>query len=333
MSLSPQRPNFILIWIGIIMLTFSVAGDWMFGPKVLRTTDSGDFATRTEAFEDSANGILGSLDLPGLAEPMPVYLEQAYDQSVPLVETRPWDAERSLAEAGILTEPAERISEEQPQESSTLKTAPLPPATEFAGESGLVQPEKDPGVDPVPQHHSFQEAALRKRQKGMKSRPWSEHGQYNLVHGGSGSHASAVARKVKEIADRSGKEVLIRTTVIPIAKDRLMVRFGLENPEWVGQAKDKLSERPEIAERLLAKRSKDLLASMEEVLEEQPTADEEAERKKREKLKRMKAKLTTHLGQRPGGLELVAELSPAQLEALMKKLSARNPRLRALMDA
>ena len=315
------------------MLTFSVVGNWLLGPSVVRSRDSGDFATQSRLLKDSANSILGGPALPGLENPRPIFLDQAFDQVIPLKEPGSHHIESILAEAGLLPETTLVIPQVAgPGDVSEAGHGPIPAENTVEG-IGLVQNEEETGVERQPEHHSFQEATYRKRKKATKTSHWRDSGQYHATHGGGGSDFGAAARKLKGLGKGKGKEILVRTTLMPLAKDRILVRFSLQNPEWESEKiLDRIKGHRSEAEQRLAARSRDLLQSLEEVLDEEPSEEEDRDREKRAKFQRMKAKLATHLQQRPGGLELMAELSPAQLEALLKKLSARNPGLRALIE-
>lgn len=313
------------------MLTFSVVGNWMLGPQVLRSSDSGDFATRSGLLKDSANRTRGQESLPGVEDASPVFLDQVYDELVPLPEPGSHHIDNILAEAGLLAEPA-ALEQEVPEELS-VATAHGPVHTAEAVEGiGLVPIQPEPSLEPTPERHSFQEATYQRTQKATKASNWRDQGQYHLTHAGGPGHGRTLNKAKKRF---EGSDIVLHTDMIPVAKNRIMVRFSLDLPQD-GHDLDKIlnhlpADRRAMEQRLAA-RSQSLLQSLEEVLDEEPSEEEELERQKRAQLQRMKSKLSAHLQQRPGGLELIAELSPAQLEALLKKLSARNPRLRALMQ-
>lgn len=312
------------------MLTFSVVGNWMLGPQVLRSRDSGDFATRNGLLQDSANRMRGEQGLPGLEDASPIVLDQIYDELVPLPEPGVHHVDTILAEAGLLAEPA--VLEPEVSEVPTTTSHGPVPLPEGSESIGIVQNKPEPVLEPTPERHSFQEATYQRTQKATKASNWRDQGQYHLTHGGGSGFGRAAGKAKKRF---EGKEIVLQADMIPVAKNRILVRFTLDLPgngSDLDKVLDHLPANRRAMEQRLAARSHALLDSIEEVLEEEPSEEEEREQAKRAKLQRMKSKLSAHLQQRPGGLELMAELSPAQLEALLKKLSARNPGLRALIE-
>ena len=319
MSLAPQRPNFVLIWIGIVMLTFSVGGKWLLD---LASGISSTAENQARLYLDTEDfSILPDFPLPSTGDLalLPAPMEAVFDQLVPLREdpTLPDDLlaglkghEESVL-AGVLA-----------AKSSAKVT---PEAAEETLDPGLVHPIEEDQPEQQKFHALHLAQTLQGERHDGNARSSTE---WHPSRGGNDAGRLAVAaRKAKG----SGKDVVVKTTLVPLAKGRVSIHFLLTHAQSLkpnqGRVEGLLSERRDLDPHL-ALRAAEILHALEEVVE----ADESSLEEERERIRRMQKKLLQYLQQRPGGVELMAELSPRQLEQLLQKLSVRNPEFRALLQ-
>ncbi|MDA0666179.1 MAG: hypothetical protein O3A95_01190 [Planctomycetota bacterium] len=333
MSLAPQRPNYVLIWIGIVMFTFSMVGNWVLDSSSSKTSNIIGSTRSNMDYEDSA-----LLPVHGNMVSNPPYstalaAEDTFDQMVPLFEEEISLKENSLANQEIPLGPLEWTL--LPIEAVELEQEAAERTEQEDRNPGLVS-EKLPSAEPQGQLHSYrvrqtQDSALNQRQKTTDR--FQNQTQYDST---SRNLGLAGKGKPKLGSDRS---ILVKSVFTPRDHGKIAVRFFLEHPAASGQALDRLPGLGEESTRL-ALMAETYFAAMEEVILEDDSAENDADseelRHKRIALKRlaeMKSKIRERLQQRLGGIELLAELSPEQLEALLQKLSAQDPRFRALVNS
>lgn len=323
MSLSPQRPNYVLIWIGVVMLTFSLAGKWlMLEPKgaTVRFSTS-DVAEAGGPFFDEVTGAMDSriypdgtrvADLTALP-PSPAVLSE--DEAPPI----DWDfagAETLLVDEHglpLTPEELERLEREAQAEVAEI------------GSSSLVDPH---GTQPDAQsvHHAFNHVESEGPSKRSKAKNrLRDSGKLEAFWAGGRGLGAKGFRRRPSPPDGVG----VRTTITPMAKDRLLVRFhlhGLQGPQQ--DLADRLAEERQDLDPQMLRRASELLSALDSVVDPEQAEDEDqadADRRERLRLERMQGRLVQHLKQRPGGVELVAELSPDQLRSLLHKIQRTKP--------
>ncbi|MHC4380004.1 MAG: hypothetical protein ACYSU1_02805 [Planctomycetota bacterium] len=327
MSLAPQRPNFVLIWIGVVMLTFSLAGKWiLLEPKgAKKQMITSDLAEAGEPAINQASPTSGLLSgsLNAARSSGHDFPEATTDPQMDEILPEGWDfagVEDFVRPEGI-PEVLDEILNPTSQDAEK---------EEILGTALLPEPHgTQPDIQEV--HHALLpvESSSKKTKKshlvdsGKLDSRWrgGRYGRQGGARMGGGGG--------------KGQDVLVRTTVEQSGKGRLLVRFYLTNPEGAYDNLADLIGRNEGADAQMLRHANEILFSMEQAVgetDEPADSENDADRAERKRLKNMQKKLVQHLSQRPGGVELVAELSPAQLDALMHKLSARSPKLRALME-
>lgn len=337
MSLAPQRPNYVLVWIGIIMLTFSMVGQWFLAPG---SNSPADFVGSTRSsldFEDSANLPIPQ-NLAGNTSPLRALVaEDSFDQMVPLHGEEISFDEISFANQEDFLGPD--TIHLFPKEAVDFNTEPAKSPESGELSQGLI-PEI-PSVEDMPEQlHSFrnlplQESNLSRKQKAKRRYQDNNQGQGNY----NSSFENRGLGRSSEQRTQSDRIVLVKTKIISSGGGKVAVSFLLNHPKASGQFLDRL-QKLDGEDSKLAQMAETYLAAMEEVIREdasdQADYDSKLHAKKKLALKRlaqMKAKVRENLRQRPGGIELLAELSPSQLEALLQKLSAQNPKFRALVNS
>lgn len=334
MSLTPQRPNYVLIWIGIVMLTFSMAGNWILDSSARPTSNLVGSTRSSLDYEDSAILPKGFSNHVDLLSADPLAVEDVFDQMVPLRDDEYFVEELSLAKQENILEPG--AWQPFPMETVSEASKPFEDSPQEAIALGI-KPQDSVSSQPEQQLHAFQqERGLSRKQKTAAR--WIENDQYNSSWKGD-QHGRA-GKSGKNGKGRMGRSILVKSSFTPKGHGRIAVRFFLGNPERMGFPHNRLAMLQGEGNERLAQLTEEYLEAMEEVLREDldtdPDSGQDAEVRNRTELQRlgqMKAKLRERLMQRPGGIELIAELSPKQLEALFQKLSAQNPKFRALVSS
>ncbi|MFK5955853.1 MAG: hypothetical protein QM477_05340 [Planctomycetota bacterium] len=330
MSLPSQRPNYVLVWIGIVMLTFSMAGNWLLESPSFPSTNLADSARLSIVYEDSA--FLPPVDSAqeDLVPKIPQEVENVFDQQIPVRRDEYFLKDQTLAKHEVDLGPPI-------WETGRLSLDSQPELLEITINDAVI-PRK--GISPVhdglglgeEQWQSFRSKALpatAPRNRKQKAADAWDQGQYNS----SWSNRKGFANRGKKGAGKN-REIFIQTHFRPAPNGRIAASFFLARPHIQGRIEFLQGNQ----DAMLAQRAEQYLDALEAVIREsQENASEQgAQSQKREQLeqiRQMKAKLLEHLRQRPGGIELVAELSQIQLEAFMQKLSAQNPRFRALLKS
>lgn len=312
------------------MLTFSLAGKWMMeepagAKKHLITSDIAEAGKPFFSNPSGSKGLLsGNITPPGSTfQNLP---ETSSDSRGLEILPEVWDlaGTEDFTRTEGIPETLEEILTPTSQETE---------AEDLVDTAGLVPPA---GTQPELQevHHALRpvEAFTPTAKKSKKSQ-LRDSGKLDSHWAGNPYGRRRGARTGGPAGH--GQDVLVRTTVEPSAKGRLLVRFVLSNSGGAfGNLNDLLSADSQL-DAQLAHRAAELLRTMDEAVEEsseETDTEVDRDREERERLQKMQRKLVQHLRQRPGGLELVAELTPDQLDILMHKLSARNMKLRALIE-
>jgi len=335
MSLPTQRPNYVLVWIGIVMLTFSMAGNWILDSSGQAATNLVDSTRSTLDYEDSAILPGASTSMQNLMATDALAKEDAFDQMIPLRQ------DESLVDGIPLAQHDQDYGPTvwQPFQMESVKEGPEPGKDSEQGivtlrlapeESALSQPEQD--------FHAFKpKRKLSRKQKAAAG--WEQNGQYNSEW--KGDHFGHASKSGKGGKGRGTRSILVKSSFTPKGPGRIAVRFFLGQEGNQERLQNRLELLQDGESARLAHLAEQYLNVLEEVLsEDQDDANGAAGRdssklRKQElgRLAQMKSKLRERLMQRPGGIELVAELSPSQLEALLQKLSAQNPKFRALVSS
>lgn len=331
MSLAPQRPNYVLLWIGIVMLTFSVVGQWLLGSGFSTPADLVGSPRSSMDYEDpSILPVHGTTDLP-LSKALSA--EDIFDQMVPLRAEEVFLDGFSLANQEVSIEPAKWLL--FPAETVELD----PEASDLSGQGDQVQglvSEQLPPAEPQQQLHRSKlrptlDSGLSRRQKAKER--FQDDGQYN-----SSFRNQGLGRSGKQRAG-SDRLIVVKSQFTQRAHGKIAVRFFLNQPKALNRIQDLDKENSQLA--LMAEAY--LEAMREAILEDDSEGDSEGDDANSEELSQkkmalknlalMESKIHERLHQRPGGIELLAELSPKQLEALLQKLSAQDPRFRALVNS
>jgi len=312
------------------MLTFSMAGNWLLESPSSPSTNLADSARLSIVYEDSAFLPLVDPAQGELVRKAPQEIENVFDQQIPVRRDKDFLKDQALAKhESILGPPTWKTGklslDSQPEilEISTNDAA-IPIKGISAVQDGLLSGEE--------QWQSFRSKALpasAPRNRKQKAADAWDQGQYNS----SWSDRKGFANRGKKGAGKN-REIFIQTHFRPAPNGRIAASFFLTRSHGQGLIDFLQGDK----DTMLAQRAEQYLEALESVISEsQENASEQgAESRKREQLeqiRQLKAKLLEQLRQHPGGIELVAELSQKQLEALMQKLSAQNPRFRALLKS
>lgn len=310
MSPSTQRPSFVLIWIGIILLTFSFISDFLADAR------SETLATATP----------GNLVLPGLLlEDGPSLPGLPADQDLGLRAYEPLD----LSEAGLrgqkLPPSADTLLAdlESHPDSSTPEAVEFPVETEDGqvASSPLERAPSTSGAVAIPSSTSSssqERPALHSPVRSTLSEDPAPTTQ--------GSRTSGNEREYR--IQRSDLGRLKATLVDSPNPGRTIIRLRLENPDRVEEVLDRLA--PNRDRRQLLAKAKEILEDLEEVQEQ-----DEEQRSGLEvdggsdsqdaKLRRWnRSQLVVKLQRTPRGLELLAEMSVEQMDQFLKRLNARS---------
>ena len=333
MSLTTQRPNYVLVWIGIVMLTFSLVGQSFLDSGPVASPNSADFARFSKSKKDVANGFSSTASGSSLASAAAIAGEDAFDQLVPL-------RGEEIALEGISLTNHEISMGPEVWSPFSAEAVELELGGSKTGDpNGIYQGIISEGThsnEPQKQLHAFnvrqvQESRLSRKQKAQNGSQGN--GQYNST--AKGSSLKGLNRKKK---GDSGPLVVVKSKFTSKPNGRVAVRFFLKHPNASDQAKNRVENLSEAENTRLARLAESYLAAMEEVVVNDHSNDDDLEQQAHKQLAlqriaQMKSKIREHIRQRPGGIELLAELSPNQLEALMQKLSAQNPKFRALVSS
>lgn len=333
MSLATQRPNYVLIWIGIVMLTFSVMGQWLLDSGF--TTPAGLVGSTRSSMDYEDSSILPghATTATNPASSTALSAEDLFDQMIPLYEEEvSWDG-FSLANQEVSIEPAKWTL--FPAEAVELDPEALDRSAQGDQIQGLV-PEQLPPAEPRQQLHrnkllTTPDSDLSRRQKAKER--FQDDGQYN-----SSIRNRGLGRSGKQ---RSGSDrlILVKSKFTQRGHGKIAVRFFLNQPMASQKALDRIQGLDEESSQLALIAEAYLEAMREVILEDDSEGDDANSEELSQKmmalknLAQMKSKIRERLHQHPGGIELLAELSPEQLEALLQKLSAQDPRFRALVNS
>lgn len=331
MSFAPQRPNFVLVWIGIVLLTFSFLSNFLAGGGGIKGSSA-------EGRVHRAGDIVvnDSLTLPALSDAAEVIAEESGFRIVsdPLAmephelngDFFPPLADQEQADFTVdglelpLDFPLEVLEEAQEEDlPAVVKGVGIHEPEGSSGPNHALRPAVGNPASSVTVSEASTTASNSSRQDSM--------------FGGYGSHLSSAAGKAKRNQDRPqfGKNVKARI----LSSNRsgtVVVSFLLDHPDGKNRVRKQLQDR-ELNPRLVAQ-ARDFVQAMDEVEDE--VQDEQAAEDQRTKLDRIdndrRRELMRMLRLHPGGVEIIAEMTPQQLRALANKLDARSPKLRALVN-
>ncbi|MCP4093161.1 MAG: hypothetical protein GY747_06895 [Planctomycetes bacterium] len=330
MSLAPQRPNFVLVWIGIVLLTLSFLSNFLAGGDGMQ-----GLAPEGRVGHVANYVVDDSLTLPDLSEGAEVIAEESGFRIVsdPLaMEPHQLDgdffppmADQKEAIFGPdgLKKPVDfpvELLEEADKEDlpSVVKGVRVHEGAEDSGINHALRPAVgDPGQQGQP----------------TEATASSDRPHQNSMYGGSGGHLSSALGKFKKNQDRPGFGAKVKARILGSNKGgRILVSFMIDNPNGKDLLPSQLAKK-DLSPRLVAK-ARNLLEAVENLDEESDSEESvEEQHSKREWIENARRReLTRMLRLHPGGIEIIAEMTPAQLRALANKLDARSPRLRALLN-
>jgi|FLOH01.1.fsa_nt_gi hypothetical protein len=319
MSLAPQRPNFVLVWIGIILLTFSFlsnffAGATSKGDKLAIGRD-GKGEEMVPAPSDAlptpitpASHLVGSTNfLMGDEVPPLDFLNDFGNVEFPLAKQA-----GSAKKSDQPTFPVELLEPAVAQEldaASATKVLPLPPSTPV--QNHALRKVAATGARPTHGGH-LAPSAPQAQQANYLDTDLSLHNWNGKLQGLAPGGDSGVQIKAKLESVKQGNTVVVRfffsqpSAATPLSNARSAVKT---NPE------------------LLTVAHKYMRVVEEATAEEDPAT---ALSSQSEIVKAaMRRDVIRLLRLHPGGLEIIAEMTPAQLRELADKLDARGAWLRA----
>jgi len=318
MSLAPQRPNFVLVWIGIILLTFSFISNFLGSPS-----------------NEETSALDGRIGLSGI---------DIFDHPANLpAEFNSDTAFRAAVASSLSTEPAEVDFHPIPGEATNSlaaeATQEIEGAEQIEFEDELLVPAEEPGAlsttggsalpeqpDSAPNNHSLRSSTASNQSSGNSSGN-SSGGSYQSGFGGSNlAHAGGALRRA--IKSDPSVEVVTKIAKGSSKRGTLIVSFMLKHPvaaeRLQGQAQG-LEMSPKVAAKARQYMKSMAAASLEEEVETEGEHSSEASGQSRARKRDLIRMLRLH----PGGIEIIAEMTPAHIRELANKLDARSQRPRA----
>jgi len=320
MSLAPQRPNFVLVWIGIILLTFSFLSNFFAGASSKGDNLAIGWSGKSEKlisapdatlpiFFSPTTDLLDSAELSLSGEVTPLdFLSDFGNRDIPLAKqavSPPQDTESLIFPVELL-EPA--VAQELDAAVAT-KSLPLPPST------------------PVQNHalRHFAGAGVGSSGSGnhAPSAPQSQQANFS----GTNLSLHELNGKLQGLAQEGGSGVRIKAKLESVEQSNtVLVRFFLSQPRATAPLTE-LRSAAKINPELLTEAKKYMRVVLEATAEELETDPNSEPEMTKAILRRDLIRL---LRLHPGGLEIIAEMTPAQLRELAYKLDARSQGLRAL---
>ena len=325
MSLAPQRPNFVLVWIGVILLTFSLLSNFLAESSAGADSTAGGRAGVTH------NLILEDFrPLPRFFSPASALEENAStepqeNQLAPY--SRPF---REGLDAPFASQP-ESIGMEEGVDFPVELLEPAAGEELRLAESiggGVQQPRSDSS-----NHALRQESSTRANELGPVAGASSGAGSLKATYGGSGSDRNRGLHSLRAALETSGPGVSVKAKVLKTSnRNTVLVSFFVSHPNAEENLKSRLDGR-EISPKVKAM-AREYMKAVQDTEPEDSEDDIESEEDSQEEFDRssLRRELIRKLRQRPGGLEIIAEMTPAQLRELANKLDARSAKLRALMN-
>ena len=326
MSLAPQRPNFVLVWIGIILLTFSLISNFL---ATAETTADSTASGRTEAarsllLED--HQILPAFFNPGTALAEKATLEQREKQLAPYSLPFETDFEAPLAKDGESSAKMEKVHFPvellEPAATEDLRSA------EQQG-VGTKLP-----VSETTNHSLHQNSSARSNSAQGFAGTASGGGTLQSTYGGSDRNLSEGQQSLRDALETSGPGVRVKAQIVKASKQNtVIVRFLVSHPNAAQNLKNGLEGR-EISPKVMAMAREYMHAvqDTDQELSEEEDLDSEGSTENQHFDGSRRRELIRKLRQRQGGLEIIAEMTPAQLRELANKLDARSHKLRALVN-
>lgn len=335
MNSLPRRPNFVLAWIVVVMAVFSGLSELILGSDEDATTDRNSplrLGVRLDAEDTSGTrsesdfvatpagrdlrGALGPAELmPPSGEPMELLPLELFEDETTFA------SEEDL--------PLPYIGDPQPSGADPAATGELPGAT-------AVVPTPIGGTEPGsgPEFHSYDRGA--------------QGGSGASVAGGSGRGGKEQMRRDGgRGAGHAGWQERLQLRQLPDGSIRIFVRlqgrfgeagasawdFGRISSGYDGPWRDRGDEFDEatVQRRAVKQRAKDqvrpllpaLVRAADKAAEIVGDAEQEAV---------LHQRLRTWVRERPGGMELVAQLDRATLEHLSVELGPAYPQLAAMLE-
>jgi hypothetical protein len=333
MSFAPQRPNFVLVWIGIVLLTFSFLSNFLAGGGGIKGSPPEGRMGRTSDYV-----VDDTLTLPALSGSTKVIAEESGFRLV----SDPLALDPHQFEGDLYPPLADQQQSDFSQDGLDLPLEFPVELLEGAKESVPPAVVRGVGIDEQPEasgpNHAVRPAVHRAgpHVQATTATANTEGSQQNSMYGGNRSHLSSAAGKASKNQDHPDFGANVKARVLASnQRGMVLVSFMLNNPDGQNLLRNQFNSG-QVDPKLLAK-ARNLVQAVHEVDEELAEDDSEQaadqERTKQERVDNMRRReLTRMLRLHPGGIEIIAEMTPKQLRALANKLDARSPKLRALLN-
>ncbi len=293
------------------MLFFSFAGNWILGPANPSEPASNQAHVRLEFSDTLPMSIAGHGVLDSALRP--VAFHEGFDALVP-IDVAPQSTQVNAPWVAA-----------QKESTAPSPTTPLPmqtpPVVDLLPAALYLTPlqAEDPALAPTPHQ------ALKPSKKGRKglAKERVQAGNQHWNSSWDGPRHGQTSKQSK--GGKPGKGIVVRTTMRPIGNNRVVVRLFLNHLPSLVENKD-LRQKMR-ANEVLAQKAQEVLSDLREVVavDDQASAEEKEMAAQQERQwQGLRQHLLQSLRQRPGGLELMAELTPKQVEELLQKLNARS---------
>jgi hypothetical protein len=329
MSLAPQRPNFVLVWIGIILLTFSLISNFLAKPATNADSTAGGRAgvARSLVLEEES-------PLPGFqnaesALTQKVNSEQRNEQLIPFSLPFVNEVQSPLAKDGMATTLEDRVD---------FPVELLEPAVRFEEQLRSAEGVGIGGSVPTPvsSNHSLQSPTSHKGSQSHDGAGANSGvaGSLKSTYGGFGRDLQLGKHGLRGVLDTHGPGVAVKTKLVKSSNhNTVIVSFFVSHPNASDKLQNHLEGRslnPKIV--AMAREYMQAVQDTQESESEEDLETQENSQNEFEDAPSLRRELMLKLRQLPGGLEIIAEMTPAQLRELANKLDARSQKLRALVN-
>jgi hypothetical protein len=330
MSLAPQRPNFVLVWIGIVLLTFSFISNFLAGGSDNESSTADGRATLGDhlVLEDASTlpglGFTSSTEADAVAAPALFEMDKSDprvlddDHDTPLADNGSADATTGDQDVEFpleLKEVAEQ-PELEAEETAIGGLTPVAPMHSQGVQTKAVEPASERGVN-------------------RAGKPSVRRGKtFQATYGGPNAQMGRSLAKTAKGFDKPGLGIQVKTKLTESGHSgTVIVSFLLSHPQTGQNLRDRLDTQ-EIDPKIRAA-ARALIRDVQQA--DQDAVDAEAEEDREEDLADSEAAserrdLLRMLRLHPGAIEIIAELTPAQLQELANKFGARSQKLRALVQ-
>lgn len=326
MSLAPQRPNFVLVWIGIILLTFSLISNFL-----AKSATDADFTAGGRA------GVARSLILED-SRPLPNF----FTPESRLAEEASFEPQESQLEPfslpfenQILAPLAKDDISSTLEESVVFPVELLEPAVEEKLRSADRVGVGTKLPSPASSNHSLeQNTTSRFNESSLVDGSSSGSGDsLKSTYGGSGRNLNLGQQRLRKALETSGPGVAVKAKLMKASnRNTVIVSFFVSHPNATEKLQSRLRGR-ELSPKVIAM-AREYMRAVAETHRSESEEDFELEEDAQNELEEsaLRRELIRKLRQRPGGIEIIAEMTPAQLRELANKLDARSHKLRALVN-